>query len=198
MADYRITSSLRKRFEEKVDRKSSDTGCWQWTASLSTGGYGRIYSGGAHGTPLQAHRVAYIIYVGPVPAGADLDHLCRNRRCVNPAHLEPVSRTVNARRGLKGILTTECPSGHEYTAENAGVNNRGHRYCRQCNRERIRNLRGHSARVEIRFPLQSAAAMYDAGATVVEVAEHFNVTEALAYSRLRKHGVTMRRRGTRS
>lgn len=76
-------------------RKSD--GCWEWTGSLSGGGYGQFR---VHGKQAQVHRFAYGLLVGPVPEGLELDHLCRNRRCVNPAHLEPVTRSINVARGI--------------------------------------------------------------------------------------------------
>ena len=72
------------------------SGCWLWTASLGTYGYGSVRFGGQS---RGAHRFVYEALVGPVPDGLDLDHLCRNRACVNPDHLEPVTRRVNALRG---------------------------------------------------------------------------------------------------
>lgn len=87
--------------------------CWEWTASLLTGGYGQYRS-------RCAHRVAWELLVGPIPPGMELDHLCRNRRCVNPDHLEPVTHLVNVQRGARNgheRAKTHCPAGHPY-AEN--------------------------------------------------------------------------------
>src|ERR1019366_4519713 len=76
-----------------------NTGCWLWTGGLNRGGYGQFM------TPpcTVAHRVAYELFVGPIPEGLQLDHLCRVRSCVNPQHLEPVSQQENIRRGLGGM-----------------------------------------------------------------------------------------------
>ena len=109
----------------------SDNGCWLWTAS-SWQGYGQV---SWQGRPVKAHRLIYKLLVGPVPEGMTLDHLCRKRACVNPAHLEPVSHQVNLLRGegfpSVNARKTHCIHGHEFTVENTGRNSLG-RYCRSC------------------------------------------------------------------
>lgn len=116
--------------------------CWLWTGHLSKpGGYGRLRDNrpGKSGS-IVAHRAAYELLVGPVPDGLVLDHLCRVRTCVNPAHLEPVTDRENVARGV-GISVvnaakTHCPKDHEYTPENTVLANRGAaRRCRTCVRE---------------------------------------------------------------
>ena len=84
--------------------------CWEWSGSTSDGGYGVIGSGGRGGATLRAHRVAYELAVAPIPEGFHIDHLCRNRRCCNPRHLEPVTQAENNRRAFADH--THCPRGH--------------------------------------------------------------------------------------
>lgn len=105
-----------------------NTGCWLWTAQASRDGYGKFkYDGGQ-----LAHRFAYEVAKGPIPDGLRIDHLCRQRCCVNPDHLEAVTHRENVIRGLGGMLKTHCPHGHEYTAENTQINHKGARVCRTC------------------------------------------------------------------
>lgn len=114
-------------------REDESTGCWVWTGGL-TRGYGRLR---AHGRSLTAHRVVYEAMVGEIPEGLQLDHLCRNRACSNPEHLDPVPPRVNTLRGTGHGSETHCPQGHPYSAANT-YRYRGRRYCRECNRIRRR------------------------------------------------------------
>lgn len=117
------------------------TPCRIWQRALSGGGYGlrRI-----NGKLRQVHIVEWERVHGPVPAGLDLDHLCRQRACAEVTHLEPVTRRENLRRGIKGELATHCPQGHPYDADNTYINPRGWRRCRTCHRERERRRRGNA------------------------------------------------------
>lgn len=110
-------------------------GCWLWTGARSSNGYGAVSIGGR---VVGAHRAVYELLAGPIPAGLQLDHLCRVRRCVNPAHLEPVTARENQLRGVHG-LKTHCPAGHPYDEENTYIHpGRGVRDCRLCRRESAR------------------------------------------------------------
>lgn len=82
------------RFESKYELDSG-TSCWNWGGVVDAKGYGRFDLGGR---PQKAHRVAYELIVGPIPANLTIDHLCRNKLCVNPDHLEPVTNVENVRR----------------------------------------------------------------------------------------------------
>lgn len=143
----RIYPPLLERFMAKVDRSPEHNGCWLWTAVIDHGGYGRIKLSRAR-KMAGAHRVAYELFKGQIPDGLDLDHLCRNRRCVNPEHLEPVSRRENALRGVAPMiqvhLSGKCKNGlHDLTPENTyNKGSHGGGQCAICARERMRAYRG--------------------------------------------------------
>lgn len=129
-----------ERFWPKVSGGDFET-CWEWTAA-KTDGYGvfHVITDGRR-APVRAHRYAYQILIGGIPDGFDLDHLCRNRGCVNPWHLDPVPRVVNVRRGQGHGSETHCPSGHAYTEANTYIHARGDRQCRSCIRVRSAQAR---------------------------------------------------------
>lgn len=105
--------------------------CWP-ANECDRGGYGRVRW---RNKTYRAHRFAYEIMVGPIPDGFELDHLCGNRRCVNPAHLEPVTHQENVRRGASPAARIarggRCSRGHEYTPENTHIRGNS-RECRTC------------------------------------------------------------------
>ncbi len=124
------------------------SGCWLWTATIAPDtGYGQYWDGTRLVKP---HRYAYEYIVGPIPDGLDIDHLCRVRHCVNPEHMEPVTRSVNLRRAMNGNRTkTHCPRGHEYSESNTRIGKSGSRFCIACQAERNRQ-RGERERADQR------------------------------------------------
>lgn len=109
--------------------------CWLWTGSTKEAGYGQF---NAEKRNVRAHRFAYELVVGPIPAGLELDHLCMVTGCVNPAHLEAVTKAENLRRagGWAGVNArkTKCDNGHPFDEDNTYVDGKGRRSCRACHR----------------------------------------------------------------
>jgi len=139
--DYR--DGVMKRLLDRVS-VSMDTGCWNYTGAISAGKYGSIYF---DGKMRKAHRVAWAIFRAEDPGARDLDHLCRNTRCCNPYHLEPVSRSENLRRSPlmdRHSQRTHCIRGHAFTEENTRRRPNGHRVCKACMRMHGRNWRARN------------------------------------------------------
>lgn len=149
---------MEDRFWAKVNKNGPipahrlDLGpCWLWTGTDNGDGYGVMRVGSRNdGTRRQvkAHRLAYELLVGPIPQGMQPDHLCRNRACVNPTHIEPVTSGENTRRGLAGahqVAKTHCPQGHSYSGANLYRDPRGQRQCRACHNEASRLRRSRRA-----------------------------------------------------
>lgn len=122
------------------------SGCWEWTSSLSAAGYGvttyKPKYGVTRKTPYQAlaHRLSYEAFVGPIPAGLTIDHLCRNTRCANPDHLETVDIITNIMRG-NGVgavraRMVKCIRGHELSTATYPSVGKPRRYCRTCAKAR--------------------------------------------------------------
>lgn len=130
-----IPDRVLPRFCAYVDQ--SDTfGCWPWTRSVGSHGYGQIgwQLGGGRNTMVLAHRVAWWLAHGPIPDGLTIDHRCRNRRCCNPAHLRLLTNVENARDN-GNARKTHCPRNHPYDEVNTLIDRKGHRACRACRRK---------------------------------------------------------------
>jgi hypothetical protein len=125
---------LPPRFWNKVERQGD---CWVWIASNNGKGYGQLCRARTRKMDY-AHRLAYEALIGPIPDGLTIDHLCRNRACVNPAHMEPVTHKVNLLRGVgacaQNAHKTECVHGHPLDGGNLYVHANGWRECRVCRR----------------------------------------------------------------
>lgn len=152
---------LIERVEERIIRSD---GCWEWTGPRNRDGYGhfsyQVDPGNRRRRTSMAHRLIYEHYVGPIPPGLTLDHMCRNRGCVNPLHLRPMTLRANVLLGTSPVARhsqqTHCIHGHEFTPENTYWRPRGAgRDCRTCIRRRIEARR---AALRSRGRLQSSDA----------------------------------------
>jgi len=126
-----IVDHLPTNMRNKIRVAEND--CWEWTGAIQSRGYGCV---GYSGKTTLTHRLSYELLVGPIPEGLHIDHLCRNRACCNPGHLEAVIQGVNTLRGVSfsaiNATKTHCRHGHEYTADNTYTDKRGSRSCRTC------------------------------------------------------------------
>lgn len=130
------------------ERKTVDpvSGCWVWTGPVNNNGYGKVGN-------TYVHRLSYAVAKGPIPAETEIDHLCRNRRCFNPEHLDAVTHTENVRRSPRTGSATHCAHGHQYVVVGFWMTG-GRRRCKECrrlrerpgfrpiDREEVRRLRG--------------------------------------------------------
>lgn len=122
------------------DKFTMGDDCWIWTGASSRG-YGHFW---LDGKLVKAHRASYEEFVGPIPKGLEVDHLCRVTKCIRPTHLEPVTPQENVNRSNIGAFfaaKTHCPQNHEYAGDNLKFNSNGSRRCRECSRESSRKSR---------------------------------------------------------
>lgn len=134
----RVALSASQKFE-KFAVQGNDDECWEWNGYKNPGGYALIRFSKYN---IRAHRYAFETYIGPIPEGLVLDHICRNRGCVNPHHVRPMTRVENMLIGTRSNQNkgkTHCIRGHEFTPENTIVSN-GKRGCRICKIEYSRRV----------------------------------------------------------
>ena len=150
--------------ERLMDRTEKSPDCWHWTGSTNGDGYGTFtvygYRVGIRRSTVGAHRLVYEELVGPIPPNRELDHRCRVRHCVNPAHLEPVPKVVNVLRGhgptAENARKTRCISGHE-------LPDAGDRHCHVCavrratEHKNANRVRYNARRRELRAQRRAAA-----------------------------------------
>jgi len=115
------------------DKFTIGDACWDWTAAKTAGGYGELT---VDSQMTYAHRFVYELQVGPIPDGLEIDHLCRNKGCVRPDHLEPVTHQENGRRAA--TRRSHCNRNHPLVDGNLSIDNRGRRECLTCKRRRGR------------------------------------------------------------
>jgi len=118
--------------------------CWNWKLWISPLGYGQISF--KDKTEL-VHRVSFQVFIGKIKKNLEINHICRNRKCINPEHLETVSHRENLLKGdtiaAKNDQKTHCLNGHKFTPENTCINPSGERSCRICKNRRQRSYRSH-------------------------------------------------------
>ena len=138
------------RFFSRITPQTN--GCWLWRGSLygrnsKNRGYGVFSTGGRH-SAMYAHRWSYLYFIGEIPEGLEIDHLCRTPNCVNPLHLEPVTPEVNSARTRKAV----CVNGHPFTPENTLIKRNGARQCRACQAIYRERRRARQARLPDHAP----------------------------------------------
>lgn len=135
-ADTRKISAAFFKIRVTPEKLHNGSPCWEWSGFCSEQNYPKLRIGGEY----YAHRIFYLYLIGEIPEGHEVDHVCRNRRCCSPFHLEAVPPSINRQRRDNAV--THCRQGHELTPENTRVQKQSNgqfvRHCRTCNRERVR------------------------------------------------------------
>lgn len=163
---HAITDAMLPGLQRMMEAKLVPAGeCLEWGGSRCPHGYGQVYW--SRNVMLRAHRVAYVLARGPIPDELVVDHLCRNRACCNPDHLELVTNKENVLRGIgptaQNAAATHRRNGHEFTATNTRIDGKGGRRCRRCQadvqipRNRARRIRERDARRAAKATAQAIA-----------------------------------------
>jgi len=141
MRDWRTRFWSKMSMDINMVRMDVETFCWEWKGLYDHDGYGKFRTKNSY---IGAHRIAYELVRGKIPEGMELNHICRNRKCVNPNHLEVVTHQENMAKGIPRLCCKY--GGHIFIPENTGYNKDGSRYCKVCHnkrgRERIARLKG--------------------------------------------------------
>lgn len=142
MMAARINKSIPFTDLVRSETAENDKGCWVWQRMKNRKGYARIRW---NGKIIEIHRMAYEAFIGPIPEGLVIDHLCRNPSCLNPEHLEAVTHKENTLRGNAPSALyakqTHCKHGHPLSGANLRVEKDGGRTCKTCNREAVRRYK---------------------------------------------------------
>lgn len=176
--------------------RAMPSGCWEWTGSRTRDGYG---CHGRRRDQTLAHRLSHLLNIGPIPHDYDVDHLCGNRACINPAHLEAVPHAINVRRAdhktnHRNRVKTHCLRGHPFDSANTLIERYGEREqrkCRQCRRN-AKAERAAARRQTARQRDETIAVEFDAGFRAEAIAARYGVSRAAAYrarDRVREHRI---------
>lgn len=129
-----IPQRVLDRIWDRVDMSGGPDACWPWKLSIGSHGYGQVGWMGTGGRGMTtAMRATWTAIHGPIPDGLQIDHLCRNRPCCNPAHLRLLTLSENSSNTSR-LLRTECLHGHPYDEQNTYITKQGWRRCRTCAR----------------------------------------------------------------